>query len=72
MADLTIDDITRVQIEVMAADARESIKNGSKDPFDVWMVAYEKADPGQREKLMQALSEYNEAMRNGPFGWLFD
>lgn len=69
---VTIDDINRVQEEAMARFAQAAIDKGSKDPFDFWLVSYHKATPEQREKLMQALSEYNEAMSRGPFGFLFD
>jgi hypothetical protein len=69
---LTIDDINRVQEEVMALEAQARIDAGSKDLFDVWMVNYHKGTPEQREKLMQALAEHNEALRSGPFGWLYD
>ena len=69
---VTIDDINRVQEEVMAREAQAAIDKGSKDPFDIWMVNYHKGTAEQREKLMKALSEYNEAMACGPFGFLFD
>lgn len=69
---LTCADIDKVQEEVMAREAQASIDAGSKDLFDVWMVNYHKGTPEQREQLMQALAEHNEALRNDPFGWLYD
>lgn len=75
MSNLTIDDINRVQEECMARWAQEAIDKGSKDPMDFWLVNYHKGTPEQREKLMKlmkALQEYNDALRSGPFGFLYD
>jgi hypothetical protein len=57
---LTIEDINRVTEEVWAREAQANLDAGSQDPFDIFIVVYHKANPEQREKMMQALSEYDK------------